>query len=182
MHGTGPSRPASVESAGHESLGTLALDPLDGPVQRGVVRWPLVLDRAADFAPTTDPWAGLVRASIEDYSAGRHERASLIWDEAIVWRVTGRGPMSGHLIGRDAIFDYHRRLSRSTDGSFGQRLLALRSSGGPIVQVDVRTTARLGDRHLDIPTLILFEVRAFRVRRVTELPADQLAWDRFWDG
>ena len=41
------------------------------------------------------------------------------------------------------------------------------------------TATRL-DRRLDIPTLIDFELAEGRIRMVTELPGDRVAWDRFW--
>jgi hypothetical protein len=158
--------------------GAAALETVDGML--ATAKWPLTFDEAAELAPPRDPWAGLVRASLEDYAAGRPDRASLTWDEAIVWRVAGLGPMSGLHVGRDAIFDYHRRLRRVSDDTFGQRVLVLRASGGPIVRIDVHTTAAVGERRLDIKTQLVFEVGEFRLRRVTELPEEQAAWDQFW--
>ena len=52
-------------------------------------------------------------------------------------------------------------------------------SNGPIVEAHVRTTATRGDRNLDIPTLIVFELSAMRICQVTEIPGDVAAWEAF---
>ena len=52
---------------------------------------------------------------------------------------------------------------------------------GPIVEAHVRTTAMRGERALDIPTLLVFELSSLRIRRVTEIPGDLPTWDAFWD-
>lgn len=143
-------------------------------------RWPLdVHDGYARGVPR-DSWAALVRASIEDYRNGHPDRARAIWDPDITWKVDGDGPMSAVLVGADEIFAYHREVLRRTDGTFRQELVALLSSGGPLVEAHVRTTAQRGPHRLDIPTLIVFELGGARLRKLTELPGDQAAWDAFW--
>ena len=143
--------------------------------------WPLeAVDNYPAPARDTDPWVRLVREGIELYRTGRSESARQMWADDIVWSVAGDGPVSGQHIGADAIFGYHTRLSRLAGGEFRQRLLAIEGSGGPVVTAYLWTQARRGDDVHEIPTLVFFEVSRMRVRRVTEMPGDQAAWDRFW--
>lgn len=155
-------------------------DDPDGPLP-GDARWPLELD--ADFrAAGRDPYVDIVRETVSSYADGSADRARRYWHDEIVWRVTGSLPPSGEHVGADAIFDYHRELERLTNGTFRQRLLSLEGSQGPLIEAYLRTTARRGDRRLDIPTLVVFELQFGHVRVVSELPGDQAEWDEFWAG
>jgi ketosteroid isomerase-like protein len=143
--------------------------------------WPL---EASDGYPSPgrdiDPWARLVREAIELYRTGRADAARQMWTDDVAWRVLGDGPASGEYRGSDAIFGYHRRLARLSDGTFRQQLIAMEGSGGPVVTAYVRTRAQRGTRSLEIPSLVVFEVFRMRIQRVAELPGDQEAWNRFW--
>jgi hypothetical protein len=141
-----------------------------------VARWPLVVPPNFEDSHPRDPWATVVHRSIADYRAGRADAARQVWDDRIVWRVDSLDAEAGP----DGVFAYHRRLQERTDGTFRQTLISLEGSGGPIVEAHVRTTAARGEDTLDIPTLIVFELSAMRIRQVTEIPGDQDAWNRFW--
>ena len=154
-------------------------DDPGGPLPT-VARWPLDVDAGYARAVPRDSWASLVRASIEDYRQGNADRARDFWAPDIVWRVDGQGPLSGERVGADRIFAYHAELLRRSNGTFRQHLLALLSSGGPLVEAHLRTTAERGHRRLDIPTMLVFELRGGRLQALTEIPGDQAAWDAFW--
>jgi uncharacterized protein len=145
--------------------------------------WPL---DAGDGYPSPardiDPWARLVRETIELYRTGHADAARQMWTDDIVWRVLGDAPPSGEYRGADAIFAYHRRLARLTGGTFRQQLVAVEGSRGPVVTAYVRTRAQRGSRSLDVPSLVSFEVCRMHIGRVIELPGDQEAWNRFWAG
>jgi hypothetical protein len=141
-----------------------------------VARWPLVVRPDFEDLHPRDPWASVVHRSIADYRAGRTDDAARAWDDQITWRVDGGVPA----LGAEAVFAFHRQLQRLTDGSFSQALVSIEGSGGPIVDAHVRTTATRHGRTLDVPSLIVFELVAMRIRRVTEIPGDQAAWDAFW--
>jgi hypothetical protein len=96
-----------------------------------------------------------------------------------VWRIWGSAA-DGELNGPEAIFRYHADLGRRTDGTFRQRLLAVEGSGGPRVTAYLRTQATRGDRVLDIPSLVTFEVGRMQIRRVVEVPGDAAGWHAFW--
>jgi hypothetical protein len=150
-------------------------DPAGGGVPT-VARWPLVTAPGYDDTHPRDPWVSVVHRSICDYRAGRTDSARQAWDDRITWRVDGGVPA----IGAEGVFLHHRQLGALTDGTFRQNLVSLEGSGGPIVEAHVRTTATRNGRTLDIPTLIVFELAAMRIRQVTEIPGDQAAWDAFW--
>jgi ketosteroid isomerase-like protein len=83
-------------------------------------------------------------------------------------------------VGPAAVRAYHRELVRLTGGTFRQELVSIESGRGPIVEAHVQTTAARPDRVLDIPTLVMFELRSLRIRLVTEFPGDVAAWEAFW--
>jgi hypothetical protein len=177
--------------------GTPARRAEDRPPEAAPARWPLIV--GPDFATSRarDPWVGVVQLSMSDYRAGRLEEAKRSWDERIVWQVAGvapwiqpdqtpgaipaagAGPFPG-VRGAEGVFAHHRALHDLTDGTYRQTLVSLEGSGGPIVEAHVRTTASRTGRLLDIPTLLVFELGALRIRQVTEIPGDQAAWNRFW--
>jgi uncharacterized protein len=143
--------------------------------------WPLdVNDGYPKPAREIDPWARFVREAIELYRTGRADAARQMWADDVVWRVIGDGPPSGEHRGAEAVFAYHRRLARLTDGTFRQQLVAVEGSQGPIVTAYVRTRAERGKRVLEMPSLVSFEVGRMHIRRICEMPGDQEAWNRFW--
>jgi hypothetical protein len=132
-----------------------------------------------DLRLPSDLGLAIVRTSLEAYWRGERSVASAYWDPAIVWSVRGEGPVSGDHLGPAGVFGYRARLGRLSGQTWIQRLIAL-DGGGTLVSAHVRTMAERRGRTLDIPTLLLFELSMVGVRRVTELPGDQDAWDRFW--
>lgn len=142
--------------------------------------WPLELDERLATSSYADPAVAIVRhAMVADRGADADRWASP-WHEDVTWRVVGSTAFSDTWAGRDGILDYRRLLGRLSDGTFRQRLIGLEGSGGATVAAYLRTTATRLDRRLDIPTLIDFELAEGRIRMVTELPGDRVAWDRFW--
>jgi hypothetical protein len=142
---------------------------------------------AAPFAWTSgaerrwarDPWSAAVARAVEEYRAGNIDELGRSWDDAVVWRVRAGWPGRDH-DGAMAVFAYHRELRDLTAGTFGQEIVSIDASGGPIVTAHVRTTASRAGRRLEIPSLLTFELVAMRVQRVTEIPGDRHDWDAFW--
>ncbi len=145
-----------------------------------VARWPLDVEGALGGAWRGDPAIAIVRGSLVDYRSGRADRASLAWHDDISWFVPGPPPVGGRWSGPDGIFEYHALLTQLSSGTFRQHLVALEGSRGSIVDAYVRTTAMRDGRRLEMPSLVVFELAAGRVRCVTELPGDLAAWEAFW--
>jgi len=149
------------------------------PLVATMARWPLDADEGFDRRPVRDPWESLVRDSMVAYREGRTDVAHWSWTEDVLWRVAANGYSEEHR-GAEAIFAYHRRLTRSSGGTFRQRVMALQSSRGPIVEAYLRSSASRGARRLSMPTLVIFELGNGRIRTITEMPGDPIAWGRFW--
>jgi ketosteroid isomerase-like protein len=179
---------ASSQSEVRPPESTVFVPPRDRTVpaagdRRGaatIARWPLDLEGFVDVGSRGDTAISIVRACLDDYRSGRADQASRLWHDDIAWIVRGPRPVGGEWIGRDRVFAYHSLLERLSEGTFSQRLIALEGSRGSIVDAYLRTSATRMGRHLDIPTLAVFELAGGRVRRVTELPGDHDAWDSFW--
>ncbi|HKG55636.1 MAG TPA: nuclear transport factor 2 family protein [Candidatus Limnocylindrales bacterium] len=163
---------------------TRSRDVATSPTGAGVgtvAQWPLdVIDRYPSASRTTDPWVRLVREMIELYRTGQADQARQMWSDDVVWRVGDDRARWGEFEGGEAILGYHTRLARLADGEFRQRLLAVEGSGGPVVTAYLWTRAKRGETELEMPTLVVFELSRMHVKRVTELPGDPAAWNRFW--
>ena len=147
-----------------------------------IARWPIEVEEGfwTAFLPPGDQSISIVRRSIDDYRSGRADRAAQGWHDGIVWRVVGDGRLAGEWVGSEKVFAYHRLAQQLADGDFRQRLIALEGSRGVTVNAYLRTTASRKGRHLDIPTLTMFELSGGRIRCVTEIPGDRDAWRDFW--
>jgi ketosteroid isomerase-like protein len=160
----------------------VSISHLEGqlPPQPVIARWPLEVDDDFERWHPVDPWVALVKECLSAYRVGHADRAREAWADDIVWRVIGGGPWPGELRGAQSIFDYHRDLERRTAGAFRQHVVALQSSGGPVVEAHLRTTAARSGRRIEIPTLVVFEIADGQITQVTEIPGDQASWDTFW--
>jgi ketosteroid isomerase-like protein len=150
------------------------------PPSQIAISGPLRIDPSLRPGVSKDPWVAMVAASLVDYAAGHTERAMSSWHDAITWEVRCAGTETA-AIGPRAVLDYHADLLARTDGTFRQDLVSLEASGGPVVAAHVRTTASRGDRSLDMPSLLVFEVAHGRIRRVTEIHGDPVSWGAFWE-
>jgi hypothetical protein len=146
-----------------------------------IAHWPLLVPDDLREVRTGDAWARVVHQAILDACCGEGTDANAAWEDGAAWHLDGYDPTGPHdAVGARAVMDFHRQLARLTDGTYRQRLVSLESGRGPLVEAYLRTTARRGERELDIPTLLIFELPSLRIRRVTELPGDLRAWDAFW--
>jgi hypothetical protein len=147
-----------------------------------IAAWPLDIPPPLREVRCLDPWCQVVHRSIVGEHEGDHDEAGRAWDDAVLWLVAGHDPSGRHEGARGArsVVDYHRTLLARTEASFRQELVSVEGGRGPIVEAHLRTMASRGDRTLDIPTLLVFELASLRIRRVTEIPGDVAAWDAFW--
>lgn len=149
-------------------------------VARDAGTWPLDLDERLTRGSYADPAVAIVRHAMVAGRGGDAGRWASPWHEEVTWRVVGSTPFNDTWTGLDGILDYRRLLARLSDDTFRQRLIGLEGSQGAKVAAYLRTTATRLGRRLDIPTLIDFELAEGRIRTVTELPGDRVAWERFW--
>lgn len=148
-----------------------------------IAAWPLVIPDHILGVRCPDPWSQVVHRSLLAEHDGEHEEAGRAWDERVVWQLSGPDPTAAEPAhaGAAGIVAYHRELGRLTDYTFRQELSTIESGRGPIVEAHLRTTAQRNGRRLESPTLLIFELSSLRVRRVTEIPGDLVAWTAFWE-
>jgi ketosteroid isomerase-like protein len=58
------------------------------------------------------------RLTVDAFRAGDLEALRDLIADDVVWHVPGTGPLSGEVRGRDALFDWFRRLREVTGGTF----------------------------------------------------------------
>jgi ketosteroid isomerase-like protein len=99
--------------------------------------------------------------------------------EDTVWHVSGNGPMSGDLVGRDAVFAWFLRIAQETEGSVALEPHDYIGNDDHVVAL-TRVTATRGDKVMSVHQV---EVGHWRGGRLVEnwiVTDDQQAVDDFW--
>ena len=105
---------------------------------------------------------------------------SELFDEKIIWRTPGRGPMAGVRKGRDMVLEHFGRLAQETGGTFRAELRhALADEDGRVVAIE-HITGQRGARHLSLDCCLVFEFKQGIVVSGTEYIYDLHAADEFW--
>ncbi len=100
--------------------------------------------------------------------------------EDAVWRFPGRrGQIAGEHRGRDAIFSFLMTVGALTDHTFHLDLIDVVGAEHNVVAL-FRGSAQRGDKTLDNPTCLRFEMRDGRIREISEFVWDLYHVDDFW--
>lgn len=95
------------------------------------------------------------------------------------WVIAGRSKLAGTYVGKDAIFDFWRRVARESGGG-------LRLSLRDVLANDARAVALVdvvgvrGETTLEAPQVVVFELDQGHVREARFIYEDQAAYDAFW--
>jgi uncharacterized protein len=95
------------------------------------------------------------------------------------WIIAGHGKLAGTYVGKDAIFDFWRRVAQETGGG-------LRLSLRDVLANDARAVALVdvvgvrGDSSLDAPQVVVFELDQGQLREARFVYEDQAGYDAFW--
>jgi uncharacterized protein len=96
-----------------------------------------------------------------------------------VWVVNGTVPVAQEYRGRDRIFDLFRETRRLTGGTYLSTLRWALADDEHAAAVYRAQGKRLG-RELDIDQVLLIEHDGGVWKRVTAIPSDPPAFERFW--
>jgi ketosteroid isomerase-like protein len=95
------------------------------------------------------------------------------------WVVAGQGKLAGTYVGPDAIFDFWRRVAEESGGGLRLSLRdVLANDSRAVALVDVVGTR--GEKTLEAPQLVVFELEQGRIREARFVYEDQAAYDAFW--
>jgi ketosteroid isomerase-like protein len=80
-----------------------------------------------------NPNATIIRKACDDFARRNAPAVFAVFDAAITWHVPGHGPLSGDLMGHDAIADFFRRTMELSGGTFGIDVHNLLADGEVVV-------------------------------------------------
>jgi ketosteroid isomerase-like protein len=129
---------------------------------------------------TDHPNVELIKRGHEAFAKQDLATLTELIPEDTVWHVAGHGPMSGDLVGRDAVFGWFLKVAELTQGSLALEPHDYIGNDDHVVAL-TRVTATRGDKHLDVRQV---EVGHWRDGKLTEnwvVTDDQQAADAFWD-
>jgi len=99
--------------------------------------------------------------------------------EDIVYRVSGRGPISGTYEGRQDFMQIVRRVKELTDGTIALKPI-ITLADDEHVFVLARATGERGQRSLDIEHCYLYRFKDGQLVEGRTMPIDLYEFDEFW--
>ena len=126
------------------------------------------------------PNALLLRQAWQAVAEGDGETLRALWDEKVVWHVTGDSPWHGDHVGHEAIVEYLAQVGEAGEAyetSLEEVLIGDRY-GAMVCHVN----AKRGEVILDSGQLLLARFDDGRIVEVWTLGLDPGAINRFWQG
>lgn len=129
---------------------------------------------------TADENAALIRRGYAAFNSGDVNTLNELFDENAVWHTPGRSSLAGDHQGREATFGYFGRLGQETGGTFRAELQqVLADDEDRAVGIHHNSGDRDG-KHLDVDSVLVFQLNDGRVTEGWEYFRDVYAWDEFW--
>jgi ketosteroid isomerase-like protein len=121
----------------------------------------------------------LVRRGYEAFNAGDIASLSEMFEEDAVWYAAGSGVLSGTKRGRDAILAFFGELGARTQGHFRANLKDVVGGDNYTVAIQ-QTEATIGDKTLDVATVITYVIRDEKITEGREYFEDTGKLDAFF--
>jgi ketosteroid isomerase-like protein len=124
------------------------------------------------------PNATLIRKALRAVAHAETEALKQLCSDEIHWHAAGHTPWAGDHQGFEAVLDYLGRVGEAADVFEADLtdLLVSEERAATVMQV----SARRGDRRLDVPFLILYQIAEGKIAKVWSTPLDLHAADVFW--
>ncbi len=127
----------------------------------------------------THPNAETVRKGFEAFRRGDMETARSVFHPNVIWRVSGRGPLSGEFRGFDEVARWGAQLYERSTGTFGEDLIDILANDSWAIQMATYHAERLGRKIQDY-TWNVFHMVDGRVSECWVYFADTQGFDDFW--
>lgn len=124
------------------------------------------------------PNALMVRQSWLAVSNADTETLRELWDEKIVWHVTGDNPWQGDHVGHEAVFEYLAQVGEAGDAYNTELIDVL--AGDDFAGLMCHVSSKKGDRKLEVDQLLLIRIKNRRIVEVWTLSCDPQAIKTFW--
>jgi hypothetical protein len=125
------------------------------------------------------PNAMLIRQAWLAVSHSDIETLRELWDEKIVWHVTGENPWQGDHVGQDAVFEYLAQVGDESGEAYTTELIDV-LAGDDYAGLMCRVSSQRGDRKLEVDQLLLGRIKNRRIVEVWTLSCDPQAIKSFW--
>jgi len=126
----------------------------------------------------THPNADLVRRGFEAFASGDVATLDQLIADGAKWHQSGRNPLSGDFVGKQAIMESFARVRTETD-SFGQDVHTILADDDHVVAL-VNAHITRGGKTIDLQQTLVFHVADGKATEVWAFPTDQYAVDEFW--
>lgn len=97
----------------------------------------------------------------------------------IIWHQPGKNPLSGTVVGKDALGAHLAQFGQKSNGTF-RVLTNWVSENDNLVAANVTFQAERGDDILDMNGIDLFRIEDGLIREVWLFSSDQAEEDRYW--
>lgn len=131
-------------------------------------------------AMSEHPDAALVRRGYEAFTKGDMEKLATMMTADVIHHVPGSNPLSGHHKGREAVFDFYRRLGEETNGTFQVDLHTVLADGRGHVMSFHTARGDRGDRGIEIQEGLFFTVVGGKISDIDQCTQDIDEEDAFW--
>jgi ketosteroid isomerase-like protein len=111
-------------------------------------------------------------------STGDVEALSDLVADDVVWYSVGQTPWSGVHKGREVVLDFLASVGNAAE-VFNSDLEDVLANDERAILL-ARMTGRRGAKTLDVPYVLIYEIRDGRVVEIRALPFDPAAVDEFW--
>ncbi|MET9964140.1 nuclear transport factor 2 family protein [Streptomyces sp. NPDC006326] len=126
------------------------------------------------------PDAALVRRGYEAFAKGDMEKLATMMTADVIHHVPGNNPLSGHHKGREAVFDFYRRLGEETNGTFQAALHTVLADGRGHVMSFHTARGDRGDRGIEIQEGLFFTIVGGKISDIDQCTQDIDEEDAFW--
>lgn len=122
----------------------------------------------------------LLQRGLQALSSGDWEALRGLCDDSIVWRIPGRSPLSGELVGPDAVVERFQVMVQATASDRPAEVVTLLEGPDAAAVVQRNHVVDPDGRSQPFTAVTLVKVRAGRIAEVEYFVSDQYAVDALW--
>jgi len=125
------------------------------------------------------PNLDLMRRGYAAYTSGDLQTISQLFADDVVWRVSGRSPLSGDYTGKEQVFGFFGKLQELSDGTSRVEVHDLLADDDHGVAIVTQSGTRNGRNYEGRVTHVL-HLRDGKVTEFWDAYVDQYTADEFW--
>jgi uncharacterized protein len=122
------------------------------------------------------PNVARIRDGYAAFAKGDFAALNDLFAEDVLWHVDGRNQLAGDYSGRDAVFEFFRKLMEVTEGSFQVDVHAVLADDEHGVAMVITTASRSG-KSIEIKDVHVMHMRDGRILEYWNASTDEYAFD-----